>query len=72
MSCCGNHCRSNNHEEIKSPYGKLYIAICDKNSNSQIQCEVVNPFGKLLSEKVNAPWKSEIPNDKRDFLNPNL
>lgn len=35
-------------------YGKLYIQICDKNSINQMPCEVVNPFGKLIAEKVNA------------------
>jgi hypothetical protein len=71
MSCCGNHCRNSIHIEIYR-YGKLFLHICDKNSNNQISCEVVNPFGKLIAEKVNAPWKDEIPDERRDFENPNL
>jgi cellular nucleic acid-binding protein len=71
MTCCGNHCRNTIHLASGS-YGKFYIQICDINSNKQIKCEIVNPTGQLFSEKVNAPWKDEIPNERRDFYNPNL
>ena len=73
-SCCGNHCRTNFHGECMTIRCVRIISVCDPNDpGRQIECEVINPFGKTIAEKVGAPWAGEVPDwSRRDAKNPNL
>ena len=71
MSCCGNHCFSTYHPEVKLIDGNKYIEVCFPNKRRRL-CVIKDIKGKTIADKINAYWKTEKPNDKRNPHNPDL